>query len=241
MTRQRKLADFTRDPAFAGYPNGVPFHGDRYLMDYISKYVEAGDAFIETGTCWADTFYYIADNFRDRICISCEPDDTRYNTTKDLFPEMSHVKHLNITSLEMLEMIDKEMSDLKDKKCVFWLDAHGEWWENGQTMFSWPLREEVDYIVKNFKNYAIFIDDFVNPFNPAAKYDVYQQGQKICGPDEVLPVIGNAKLWHLQYSRVTSIIQPFIVGVGLITDTNPLPTDNDMTLLLTPGQTSAIL
>jgi len=236
MTRPTQLANFSLDPAFAGQNTAVPFHGDQYTIDYICKYIEQADAFVETGTCFADTFYHIVSNFKDKTCISCEPDTNRYDLIKGLFNETDtpNATLLPVTSVETIDWIETNMPDLKEKKVVFWLDAHGEWTENGERKFSWPLKEEVSYITSNYKNYAIFIDDFFNPFNRNHKYDVYMDSI-ICGPEEVVDYLNGARMYHHQFDKVTSRLQPFMVGIGLITDMELLPTDNDMTLIESTG------
>ena len=94
-------------------------------------------------------------------------------------------------------------------------------------MFAWPLPAEIDYITKNFKKYAIFIDDFYNPYTPSHKFDEYrtQKFHLICGPDMVRPHLNGAKLYHLNHTEVTSKMQPFVVGIGLVTNMDLLDDD----------------
>jgi hypothetical protein len=233
-----KIANFTNDPALKHFNQGVPFHGDQYLIDYIGKYMEQSDVFVETGTNYGDSLYFIQENFPDKIGYSCEPDTDKIENLSKLF-NLSNKTNMGKTctvwheqSVDFLnKIIHNNSEDYRKKsfKKTFWLDAHGSWFENGVEKFSWPLHEEVDLITKNFKNYAIFIDDFANPFNPEAKFDVY--GDKLCAAQEVHDVLNGASLYHLTYNKVTSIPQPFIVGCGLITDMEPLPTDNDMKII----------
>ena len=105
------------------------------------------------------------------------------------------------------------------EKCVFWFDSHGEWYENGERKYSWPLKEEVAFVTNNLKNYVIFIDDFQNPFVNVS-YDIC--GGHVCGPDEVKSVLNGAKLYHPTYTNATSKYHSNIVGIGMITDMDVL-------------------
>ena len=134
----------------------------------------------------------------------------------DILKDFKNVDMQKMPSPEILHYVFAKEPDLKDKKTVFWFDAHGEWMENGQHMYSWPLFDEVNFVTSKLKNYSIFIDDFQNPYVSHAKYDVC--GGKICGPGEVIGALNGAKLYVPTYTDVTSEYHEDIVGVGLITD-----------------------
>jgi hypothetical protein len=209
-----KIANFSKDPA--GWTHGNPFHGDTYIIDTIYDYMKNSDLFIETGTAYAESSYFIADNFSDKKVYTCEIDDYRFSVSYDILKELDNVDMQKMSSPEILYYVLGKEPDLKNKKCVFWFDAHGEWEENGQRMYSWPLFDEVSFVTTKLKNFAIFIDDFQNPFNPQVKYDVC--GGKICGPGEVVGALNGAKLYVPTYTDVTSEYHEDIVGIGLITD-----------------------
>jgi hypothetical protein len=42
----------------------------------------------------------------------------------------------------------------------------------------------------------------------------------ICGPEMIKNSLNGAKCYHLNHKDVTSKMQPFIVGIGLITNQN---------------------
>lgn len=208
-----KISNVSKDPAFTNGAN--PFHGDHYIIKTLCKYIETADLFIETGTALAESAYFIADNFPNKKIYTCEIDDNRYNISKDFLKIFNNVDLQKIKSPDFFYYIEKNEPNLKNKKCVFWIDSHGEWVEDGKQKYAWPLKEEIDYITKNFKNYAIFIDDFQNPFVNVS-YDIC--GGYICGPDEVKSVLNGAKLYHPTYTNATSKYHSNIVGIGMITD-----------------------
>jgi hypothetical protein len=208
-----KIANFSKDPA--GWKDGNPFHGDHYIIETMYEYIKQADIFIETGTAYAESSYFVADNFLDKKIYTCEVDDNRYNISKEVLQNFSNVDLQKIKSPDFLNYVGEKEPDLKNKKCVFWFDSHGEWYEEGQKKYSWPLRQEVLFVVNNLKNYAIFIDDFQNPF-VSVSYDIC--GGHVCGPDEVKSVLNGAKLYHPTYTNSTSKYHSNIVGVGLITD-----------------------
>lgn len=209
-----KIADFSRDPA--GWEHGNPFHGDTYIIDTIYEYMKGADLFVETGTAWGESAYFIADNFPNKKVYTCEVDDHRFSVSQEVLKDFKNVDMQKISSPEFFDYVDETESDFRDKKSVFWLDAHGEWEENGEQKYFWPLRDEVNSITLNLKNYAIFIDDFKNPYVPQASYDVCRS--KICGPEEILDLLNNGKLYVPTYTDITSDYHDVIIGVGLITD-----------------------
>lgn len=209
-----KIANFSKDPA--GWEHGNPFHGDTYIIDTVYECMKDSDFFIETGTAYAESSYFIADNFADKKVYTCEIDDYRYSVSYDILKDFKNIDMQKMPSPEILHYVLSKEPDLENKKTVFWFDAHGEWMENGQHMYSWPLFDEVNFVTSKLKNYSIFIDDFQNPYVSHAKYDVC--GGKICGPGEVIGALNGAKLYVPTYTDVTSEYHEDIVGVGLITD-----------------------
>jgi hypothetical protein len=211
-----KIANFSEDPA--GWEHGNPFHGDTYIIDDIYDCMKRSDIFIETGTSYAESSYFIADNFVNKKVYTCEVDDRRFSISQDLLKEFKNVYLQRMMSPHFLYYVLGKEPNLNNKKCVFWLDAHGEWEENGETMYAWPLFDEVEFVTINLKNYTIFIDDFQNPYVPQSKFDVCNNGTKICGPSEVMGALNGAKLYVPTYTNVTSEYHEDIIGIGLITD-----------------------
>ena len=63
-----------------------------------------------------------------------------------------------------------KISILKMKKILFYLDAHSD--------DDYPLQDEIKYIVENYKNFILLIDDFQVPEDDGYGYDSYR-GKKI--------------------------------------------------------------
>jgi hypothetical protein len=222
------LPNYTVDPHYSDKTQCVPFHGDIYTINYISTYLNQADIFIETGTAYADSSHYVAFNFPNMPVYTDEPWSERYDLSRDVLKNYPNVFLSKTTSPDFFKEIEELEINLFDKTAVFWLDAHGDWTEpDGTRKFAWPLPQEVDYITKNFKKFAIFIDDFYNPYNNKHKYDEYRipSHHLICGPDMVRPSLNGAKLYHLNHDEVTSKMQPFVVGVGLVTNMELLESD----------------
>jgi len=158
------IQEQTIDP---NYLSGCPFHGDQYLLKTINDIIKTRNItqFIETGTGYADTLYYMAQNY-NITCISCEADTIRYNKTCEFTKDITNITIHNYDSPKLLnlENIDKNCNTL------FWLDAHGCFESNGQTITIDPVREELSTIFSNYSNPEILIDDFKNPFFPKNIY-----------------------------------------------------------------------
>jgi len=222
------LPNFTVDPHYSDKTQCVPFHGDHRTISYITTYLKQADIFIETGTAYADSSHYVAFNFPDMPVYTDEPWSERYDLSYGVLKNYKNVVLSSTPSPDFFLEIQEKEPNLFDKTAVFWLDAHGDWVEpDGTRKFAWPLPQEVDYITKNFKKYAIFIDDFYNPYTPSHKYDEYRipGHHLICGPDMVRSHLNGGKLYHLNHTEVSSKMQPFVVGIGLITNMDLLEDD----------------
>lgn len=225
MRKQLKISDFTVDPHYYDKSKGVPFHGDTNTINYISEYLFDAEVFVETGTAYSDSSYYVASNFPEMPVYTDEPWEERYNISNDVLKNCPNVVHSKTPSPEFFEEIRLDLQNkgknFFDMTAVFWLDAHGDWIEaDGTRKFAWPLPEEVEYITKNFKKYYIFIDDFYNPFNRFHKFDEYHDVNYhlTCGPDMIKKNLNGASVYHLNHNEVTSKMQPFVVGIGLVTN-----------------------
>jgi hypothetical protein len=148
-----EISKITMDP---NYKCGAPFHGDKIFIDIISPILEESEYFIETGTAYGDTLKFIVDNLKNVKAISCEPDDIRYDIVKNFINDGCDI--VKTTSPQIFDFVSENYPDAFNKKTVFWLDAHGEY--NGNHF--WPIREEINFIKNNFKDYYILIDDFKN-------------------------------------------------------------------------------
>jgi len=182
------------------------------------------ELFVETGTAYGDSSYYVASNFPSMNVHTNEPDTEKFNLSKSILGKFPNVNQSATPSPEFFNELWHTEVNLFNLTTVFWLDAHGDWLDpDGKEQFSWPLPKEVELITQNFKRYYIFIDDFYNPWNKAHKFDIYLKQRLICGPDMVRPYLNGAKMYHLNHQNVTSKQLPQIIGVGLITNMPLLP------------------
>jgi hypothetical protein len=204
-----KFSKETKDP---NYRCGAPFHGDRILIDIISSRLEESKFFIETGTAYGDTLKFVVDNFSNLTPISCEPDDTRFNVVNSFIVERCDI--VKITSPEIFTFISNKYPDCFNQKTLFWLDAHGEY--NGKVF--WPLREEIEFIKKNFKDYYILIDDFKNPYNTNFNYDLV--GGIECSIDYIDDLIKDDHVYFPNYDEITSDAWHSLIGWVIITREN---------------------
>jgi hypothetical protein len=195
----------TKDP---NYKCGSPFHGDKIFIDIMLNTLNNSEYFVETGTAYGDTLKFIVDNFKNIKAISCEPDDYRHELVTKYIPDAEIVK---ITSPQIFDYIKEKYPESLDKKTVFWLDAHGDY--NG-TVF-WPLREEVEFIKNNYKDYYILIDDFKNPYNDKFNYDMV--GNIPCGIEYISDLVSDLNVYYPTYNELTTESWHDLIGWVLIT------------------------
>jgi len=195
----------TKDP---NYKCGSPFHGDKIFIDVILDTLKNAEYFVETGTAYGDTLKFIVDNFKNMKAISCEPDNYRHGVVTEYIPDAEIVK---ITSPQIFEYVKEKYPDSLDKKTIFWLDAHGDY--NG-TVF-WPLREEIEFIKNNYKDYYILIDDFKNPYNDNFKYDMV--GNIPCGIEYINDLVSDLNVYYPTYNELTTESWHDLIGWVLIT------------------------
>ena len=195
----------TKDP---NYKCGSPFHGDKIFIDIILNTLNNAEYFVETGTAYGDTLKFIVDNFKNIKAISCEPDNYRHGLVTEYISDAEIVK---ITSPQIFDYIKEKYPESLDKKNVFWLDAHGDY--NG-TVF-WPLREEIEFIKNNYKDYYILIDDFKNPYNDKFKYDMVDNIP--CGIEYISDLVSDLNVYYPTYNELTTESWHDLIGWVLIT------------------------
>lgn len=186
------------------------FHGDKYLLDLIDKIVINYKVvnFIETGSHVGSTLDYFSNKYQNIKCFSCEPDNYSYNEVIKRIDSRINVKIYNTDSISYLNTLKKEQKQLFKEVNLFWLDAHGYG-------FKWPLKEEIEFITKNFKKDCfIFIDDFKNPYNTKFVFDSHENQE--CSYNYIKENInGIHTVYYPNYTQKTSTFHP-LVGWGLI-------------------------
>jgi len=185
----------------------IGFHGDKYLLKLVEYLAKQSEVFIETGTNIGSTLRYTATDYPHLRCFSCEPDHKQCHSAVQNTKHLNNVKVFRLTSQKFLPDLVKCNSDIVDKDCLFWLDAHGR-------NFQWPLKFEIDFIANNFVSANILIDDFQVPWNKRFGYDVYKN-QKCCFEFIKSSINRKYNLYYPAYTEHTSKYHP-LRGWGLI-------------------------
>ena len=168
------------------------------------------DVFVETGTNVGSTLAYFAQRYPNIPCLSCEPDLEAFRHAHENVSGLTNITLYNQTSQQFLETLSEKHPEIFTKKVLFWLDAHGYG-------FQWPLKEELAFITKKFKQALILIDDFKVPNKEMFGYDEYD-GQ-ICSYDYIKDSLSRLdrtyQLYYPNYTEKTSQHHP-LRGWGLI-------------------------
>jgi len=168
----------------------IGFYGDEYLINVINDCSKDAVQFIETGTNVGSTLHYIASNFPEIKCYSCEPHLKSFEFAKSKVEHFSNVTIENIVSPDFFYKIGSK--ELFKKTAIFWLDSHGHG-------FRWPLKEEVAYITNNFNDGYLFIDDFKVPNQPHFGFDEYKE--QICNWDFIKDSLKSNQTYHIIYPK----------------------------------------
>ncbi len=140
--------------------NGDPgFHGDIRMIETMDDIIKKCDHFIETGTRYGNTLFFVSRNYNIK-CWSCEIGDM---TPQSVYNH-DNVYFQQIKSPDFLYFLEKKHSHICEQTCVFYLDAHSD------TESVWE--EELAFILKNFSKFYIVIDDF-NIMNDSFSHNGY--------------------------------------------------------------------
>lgn len=136
----------------------TPFHNDLFMMKIMLNCLEKTEYFIETGLHLGYTSYFVAKNFSNIKCYSCENNEEYFNLAQTNIGKLNNLKTDLIGSPNSLYQLNQIYGNtIFDKNIVFWIDAH---WYN-----YCPLNDEIDYITQNFLKFIMFIDDFSIPYD----------------------------------------------------------------------------
>ena len=142
-----------------------PFHNDLFMMRIMLNCLEKTEYFIETGLYLGYTSYFVAKNFTNVKCYSCDNNSHFFDLAKNNIGELDNLKIELICSPNGLYQLNKLYQDdsIFDKNIVFWIDAH---------FYEYcPLNDEIDYITQNFNKFTMFIDDFCVPYDNKFRND----------------------------------------------------------------------
>ncbi len=124
---------------------------------------------VETGTEYGFTTKYFS-QFCKKI-ISIEKSKPIYLIAKKNLINDSNIKLVLNDSKNLDKILGNENIDLKnDNNTFFYLDAHSD--------DDYPLHDEIKYIIENYKNFILIIDDFQIPGDDGYGYDSYR-GKKL--------------------------------------------------------------
>lgn len=185
------------------------FHGDHYLLALVDALVtrERIDCFVETGTNVGSSLVYLAKRHPQVQALSCEQDAEAARRARKHARGLANVEIHNLSSKDFLKQLAK-YPGLFQKRCLFWLDAHGYG-------FEWPLCDEVRFIAENFETAFVMIDDFKVPGLDCFRFDEYK-GQ-VCSYEHIRNSLGSRphQVFGPRYTDRTSKHHP-LVGWGLI-------------------------
>lgn len=186
------------------------FHGDHYLMGLMEYFLQNSQAFVETGTYYADTAKYVAYSFPQTPIYSCEPNDERFQAATKRCSEIPTIHIDNCFSPEFLYKLFKKQPNLASERATYFLDAHGFGFTN------WPLKDEVKFLTETIKSGYLVIDDFQVPGRPEFGYDVYEGLH--CNLEYIKSSIDPSRSYSLVYPKYdyfTSNHHP-LRGVGTL-------------------------
>lgn len=141
------------------------FNNDSVVSDTVVQLVKDLniDCIIETGTFRGTTTAFLSETFSTLPIYTIEVDFKMYLQAEANLESYPNIKMLLGSSEKVLEVL---LPQLKDKRILFYLDAH---WEE-----YWPLLDEFEAIRKTAKdNCCIVIDDFKVPFR-TFQHDTYK-------------------------------------------------------------------
>jgi hypothetical protein len=144
------------------------FHNDKKLQNVVDFLSESSDVFIETGTNIGNTLYYMVSNHKHLQCFSCEPDINKYKKAASRLKNFKNSHIFNTTSQKFLPIFLNKYSKVLNKKLIVWLDAHSK-------LFSWPLKDEIQFFTKRCKSCAILIDDFKVPTQKQFRFNKHKK------------------------------------------------------------------
>ncbi len=182
------------------------FHGDKYLIQMVFAAAQRCSQFVETGANVGSSLCYLARNFPQLQCHSCEPDADAFAAARKNAEKLANVKLTNGRSPEFLIGLEKTIGA---GRTLFWLDSHGYG-------FRWPLKEEIAFITRTSPGACVFVDDFKVPGQPQFLFDEYD-GQ-VCGFEQIAGSIKprlNCRIVYPAYKEKTSTFHP-LKGWGLI-------------------------
>lgn len=175
------------------------FHGDDYLLQVAEIALKASTSFVETGANVGSTLGYVARNYPDLQCFSCEPDPASREKARRHVECHQNVRLFDDKSPNFLTRI-AESFEVDESISTFWLDAHGGGYE-------WPLTDELRIIQRQWSGAYVLVDDCKIPGRPQFGYA--SVGNQECGVEMILEALADGTpVWVPTYSDHTSDHHP---------------------------------
>lgn len=201
-----------KPPAFATRDSPLlplGFHGDSHTLTLVDFLIARCEAFVETGANVGSTLAYTARKYPNIECYSCEPDPVAFQIAQENTSSYPNAHLYPTDSIVFLKRLVEEHEGFLDKRCLFWLDAHGYG-------FQWPLRDEIAFLTTRFSKGYVLIDDFKVPDLDCFGYERYA-GQSCCFSyikDAISPNV-KYRLYYPNYTERTSAFHE-LRGWGLL-------------------------
>ena len=127
------------------------------------------ETIVETGTEYGFTTKFFS-QFSNKI-ISIEKSNAIYTIARKNLASEKNIQLILNDSKNLEKILKKDKLNInKNENTFFYLDAHSD--------DDYPLIDEIQYILKNFNNSIILIDDFQIPDDSGYGYDSYR-GRKL--------------------------------------------------------------
>ena len=142
------------------------FNNDSVISETVVQLVKdlKVDCIVETGTFLGTTTAFLSESFPELPIYTVEVNFKTFLKAEENLKPYPNIKMISGSSEKVLETL---LPQLKEKRILFYLDAH---WEE-----YWPLLDEFEAIRKNAKdNCCIVIDDFKVPYRQF-QYDMYKE------------------------------------------------------------------
>lgn len=183
------------------------FHGDKFLIQLVDSLMPQIYSFIETGSNVGTTALYIAKTYPDIMIYSCEVDELAFQELQRNLSGFANAEVYCQKSPEFLYLLNDTHKHNRDRRNLFWLDAHGYG-------FRWPLRDEVAFITENFQSAVLIIDDFEVPGKP--EFNFMKNGDQLCNFRYIKNALAKEKQYWVIYPNYTEHTSPHHPLVGYV-------------------------
>lgn len=150
--------------------NDFGFNGQQYRKSIFRDLLEAFrfQTILETGTFFGNTTAFMANNSKLPV-YSCEANKLFLEVARNNLSALGNVSLLHCDSRDFLRQMAH--TDISKLLVFIYLDAH-----LGDDL---PLKEEIEIICDNFRDFMMMIDDFEVPYDAGYGFDDYGMGKTL--------------------------------------------------------------